>query len=218
MKRILIICEGPTEIEFCKDLLSPYFIEKDIHIQTPLIKKSGGGIVPWPSLKKQIENHLLQEEDVYVTTLIDYYGIPEKYQFPNWVIAHQILDKNQRMNMIEAGMYQSINDQINFRFIPYIQLHEFEGLLFNDVNVFVNQIPGEDFVNIAELIQTINNNPNPELINDTPDNAPSYRLQRLIKGYSKIVYGAILAKEIGLERIRAKSPRFNEWVSKLEAI
>ena len=216
MKRIIIICEGPTELEFCKDVLYSHFQAKEIYIQTPLIKKSGGGIVSWPTLKKQIENHLAQDKTAFVTTLIDYYGIKDKYQFPFWEESKKIVDKSKRMELLEKGMKDSVNSSISDRFEPYIQLHEFEGLLFNDISVFTNQIPNEDFVNQAELTEIILQNPNPELINDTPKNAPSYRLQRLIKGYNKIVYGAILAKEIGLQRIRDKSPRFNQWVKKLE--
>ncbi len=216
MKRTIIICEGQTEREFCKDVLYPYFFEKDIYIQTPLIKKSGGGIVPWPNLKKQIENHLRQDKEAVVTTFIDYYGMSERFQFPNWEHAHQVNDKEKRMDILEAGMKESIRGEINPRFIPYIQLYEFEGLLFNNPAVFANQIPEEDFINKDELIKTIEENPNPEMINDTPGNAPSYRLKRLIKGYSKIVYGAILAKDIGIERMRNKSPRFKQWIINLE--
>ena len=58
MQRVIIICEGETEQEFCKDVLVNHFQNRDIFIQTPLIKKSGGGIVKWSILKKQIENHL----------------------------------------------------------------------------------------------------------------------------------------------------------------
>lgn len=54
MKRIVIVCEGPTEQEFVRDVLQPYFLPKEIYIQSPLIKKSGGGIVPWNILKAQI--------------------------------------------------------------------------------------------------------------------------------------------------------------------
>ena len=48
--------------------------------------------------------------------------------------------------------------------------------------------------------------------------APSKRLAELIKGYNKVVYGSILAQEIGLEAIRTKSPRFHQWVTLLESI
>jgi hypothetical protein len=174
--------------------------------------------VRWENLKHQIENHLLQDTQAFVTLFIDYYGIPENYHYPGWQVAHLIADKNQRMQALETAMHQSISGNINHRFIPYLQLHEFEGLLFNNIEVFTTHIPMEEFNNLAELAQTIQNNPNPEMINNTPNNAPSYRLKRLIKGYNKIVYGSILAKEIGLDRIRTKSPRFNEWIEKLERI
>jgi hypothetical protein len=218
MKRIIVICEGPTETEFCKDVLNPYLSAQNIYLQTPLVKKSGGGIVPWSNLKKQIENHLLQDNQAIVTTLIDYYGINARFQFPRWDEAHKQIDKNMRMEILESGMLQSITGNLNNRFLPYIQLHEFEGLLFNNMSSFLNHIPDSDFINKTELSNIINQYPNPELINDTPDNAPSYRLKRLIKGYNKIVYGSILAQEIGLARLKDKSPRFNQWILKLESI
>lgn len=218
MKRIIIICEGPTEQEFCKDVLQPYFNSRNIFLHLPTIKKSGGGIVAWGVLKKQIENHLKQDREATVTTLIDYYGIHDQHQFPNWENAKEIVDKYKRMELLEKEMKDSIDSSISHKFIPYIQLHEFEGLIFNDINVFVSQIPKGDFINLRELEDTIQNNPKPELINDTPDNAPSYRLARVIKGYNKIVYGALLAESIGLERIRAKCSRFNNWILLLEGI
>jgi hypothetical protein len=216
MKRIIIICEGPTEIEFCKDVLYSHFQVQDIYIHTPLIRKSGGGIVPWVNLKKQIETHLLQDHQAIVTTFIDYYGIKDKFGFPKWDISKDILDKNDRMLFLETSMKDDFSSEIGYRFLPYIQLHEFEGLLFNNILAFTNHIPQTDFVNMEELINTIKLNPNPELINDTPENAPSFRLKRLIKGYNKIVYGSIIAQEIGLEQLRNKSPRFNNWIGSLE--
>ncbi|HVI47226.1 MAG TPA: DUF4276 family protein [Chitinophaga sp.] len=218
MKRIIIICEGPTEVEFCKDILYKYLLSKNILIQTPLVKKSGGGIVPWSSFKRQVENHLQQDGNAIVTTLIDYYGIQDKFNFPRWQESKTIADKPQRMDFLESAMKLAINEDICYRFLPYIQLHEFEGLLFNNINVFTNNIPADDLINIVELEQILDQHPNPELINDTPNNAPSYRLQRLIKGYNKIVYGAILAEGIGLSGIRQKCPRFNNWLTLLESL
>jgi hypothetical protein len=118
MKRIIIICEGPTELEFCKDVLYSHFLQRNKFIQTPLIRKSGGGIVKWDSLRKQIINHLLQEPNVIVTTLIDYYGIPADYGFPEWERAHAIVDKQQRMSVLEEAMKTNIEDVIRFRFFP----------------------------------------------------------------------------------------------------
>ncbi|WPU99220.1 DUF4276 family protein [Mucilaginibacter sp. cycad4] len=216
MKRIIIICEGQTEQEFCKDVLQPHFNSKEIYLHLPTIKRSGGGIVPWPAFKKQIENHLLQDKEAFVTTFVDYYGIHDKHNFPEWGMSKQMIDKNAKMTFLESSMFAAIDVDISNRFIPYMQLHEFEGLLFNDIEVFNANFSQHELIGKTELEQTIINYPNPELINDTPQNAPSHRLNRLIKGYNKIVYGSILAENIGLIKIRNKSPRFNNWITTLE--
>jgi hypothetical protein len=218
MKRIIIICEGLTEREFCKISLSTYFNAKQIAVQSPVIKKSNGGIVKWNELKKQIENHLKQDRTAYVTTLIDYYGLSQKHNFPGWDEALAIVDKNERMNFLEQKMYNNIDTQLNNRFIPYIQLHEFEGLLFNNINIFRQQFKEEELIGLKELEATISDFPNPEMINDNPETAPSKRLERIIKGYDKVVYGNILAETIGLQNIRNKSTRFNAWIDKIENV
>lgn len=216
MKRLIIICEGETEQEFCKDVLNNHFFSRDIVIETSLIKKSMGGIVAWEHIKSQILLHL--KEDVTVTLLIDFYGIKDYHNFSKWAESKTIVNKIDRMTFLENAMKEEIDDRVRFRFIPYIQLHEFEGLLFNNIETFKNIIPENEFTNIRELETTINSNINPELINDGATTAPSKRLERLILGYNKIVYGAVLAEEIGLERIRAKAVRFNDWIAKLESI
>ncbi len=216
MKRVIIICEGPTEKEFCSDVLQPWFIKKNIVIQTPLIKKSGGGIVPWESLKKQIENHLKQDTSAWVTLLIDYYGIPEKYNYPKWEEAHRELNKTRRMVILENGMKQDITDNLRNKFIPYIQLHEFEGLLFNNIDVFIRNFEKAEFNDFKGFKSIFDTYSNPEDINDRPESAPSKRLLHHIEGYDKVVYGATLAQEIGLENINSKCPRFKEWITKIE--
>ena len=217
MKRLVIICEGQTELEFCKDVLVPVFSAKEIFIQTPLIKKSGGGIVPWPILKRQIERHL-HEPGTIVTTFFDYYGIPANYDFPKWIESLQIQDKAERMDFLEKEMWEGIQPSLRHRFIPYIQLHEFEGLLFNNIEVFENNFSRNEILNHQELLSTIESYPNPEMINDTVENAPSKRLLRLISGYDKVLYGSMLAESIGLGRIREKSLRFNIWIEKIISI
>lgn len=218
MKRIIIICEGDTEKEFCIKHLSPYFAPKDIFIHPPLIKKSMGGIVKWSELRKQILLHLKNDTTAFVTTLIDYYGLYKKHQFPKWDEAIRTADKNARMDFLEKAMAEDIDDDLRPRFLPYIQLHEFEGLLFNDLKIFKEQIPKKELVGMEELKKTFDEFDNPEMINDTRETSPSHRLMRIISGYNKVVYGNILADAIGLENIRSKSNRFNNWLKKIESL
>lgn len=214
MKRVIIICEGETEREFCKNVLAPYLIHHHIFIQAPLIKRSMGGIVRWTILKKEIEIHL-QEPHVIVSTLIDYYGLYQKYNFPSWAEGEKITDKNNRLDFLENSMKEDIADEIQHRFIPYLQLHEFEGLLFNKIQLFYDQVPKAELIGIDELKKTFADYNNPEMINDQPTTSPSHRLKRIIKGYNKPLYGHYFAEAIGIEQIRAKSPRFNQWIDKI---
>jgi hypothetical protein len=218
MKRLIIICEGSTEVQFCRILLEAHFFNHNIQIHPAQLKKSGGGIVAWGSVKKQIEIHLKQDQEAVVTTFVDYYGIKPKHFFPAWNLCMQIPDKIKRIDALERAMQDEIDDSLRYRFIPYIQLHEFEGLLFNSAAVFERNIPSENFSDREQLGRIIEEYPNPELINDTLTNSPSHRLQRIIQGYNKAIDGPILASEIGLVDIRAKSPRFNKWIETLEAL
>jgi len=214
MKRVIIICEGQTEREFCKNILAPHLVHKNIHIQAPLIKRSMGGIVRWSILKKEIETHLL-ESGVIVSTFIDYYGLYQKYNFPKWNEGEIISNKNDRMSFFEDAMKEDVLESVRHRFIPYLQLHEFEGLLFNDIQVFYDQVPANELVGIPELKQTFHDYDNPEMINNSKETSPSHRLMRIIEGYNKPLYGHYFAEAIGIDKIRAKSPRFDKWIEKI---
>lgn len=215
MKRIIIIGEGQTEQAFCNDVLQPYFNLLDIYIENPTIKKSSGGIISWSQLKRQINMHLQQDSEAIVSLLIDYYGLQGSHQFSGWAQSLNIADKNDRMSFLEEAMNADIDAGVRHRFIPYIQLHEFEGLLFCDQLVIEDFFDKDEFDDHAYLVQTIHHFPNPEMINDGSATAPSKRLHRIIKGYGKIVMGSLIAQEIGLTRIREKCPRFNAWIELL---
>jgi hypothetical protein len=208
MKRLIIICEGETEQEFCKDVLHPCFYDKGVQIFFPTIKKSNGGIAKWNVLKRQVESHLRQEPDAYVTTLIDLYALPTDY--PNFDIDN--------VDGIEQGMKTDIDASLNYRFIPYIQRHEFECFIFASIDVLKKNFRPQD-ANFDEIEKVLRKYSDClEDINSGPDTAPSKRLLANIKGYNKIVDGACLASEIGLPTIRKKCPRFNKWLEQLEKI
>lgn len=224
MKRIIIICEGQTEQQFCNDVLQSHFNLSGIYLQNPTITKTGGGIVNWEALKHQIETHLKKDSTAIVTTLIDFYGIHANHKYPNWQLAKQQMDKSIGMDMMEQGMHLDVAPELRDRFIPYVQLHEFEAILFSDINVYDNNFETDEFLDYNYLVETINDNLNPEMINDGVETAPSKRLSKIIKGYfsdnenMKVFYGSLLSHDIGLIKIRNKCPRFNDWMTKLETI
>lgn len=213
MKLLIIICEGETEQEFCKYILSPYLFTKNIIVQSPLIKKSGGGIGSWESLKKQILKHLNQNK-AYVTTFIDLYGIKNSYCFPNWMESMNISSIKNRIRAVEKGM----NDEVGHRsFIANIIVHEFETILFSNIAAIEEIVPPEELY-IKPLQKIIRDYPDIELINNGTTTAPSKRLEKYIVGYEKTIYGHYIAEQIGLSTIRQSCDKFNEWIEKLEKI
>lgn len=214
MKRLIIICEGATEQAFCNDVLRDYFLTKDILIEAPTIKHSNGGIVAWDTLKKQIIRHL-NEGNCTVSLLVDYYRIRDSYHFPGWMESKGITSLYDRMHFLFGQMALDMDEKQRQKFIPYIQLHEFEGLLFSDISVFPRNFTKEQ-LDFPQLERAVNDFNTPEEINNSPATAPSERLKKAISGYDKVTDGAFLALEIGLETIRKKCILFNEWIERLE--
>ncbi|MDM1093173.1 DUF4276 family protein [Myroides odoratimimus] len=213
MKRLIVICEGETEQEFCKHILFQHLYSRGILLEHPLIKRSAGGIGSWDSLKKQVLGHL-NEGGAFVSTFIDMYGIKDSYAFPNWVSSKSITDVKRRMEDVELAMEQEIN---HANFIGNIVVHEYETLLFSDISAIERIVPDGE-VDMVGLNKIITSTSDIELINNGATTAPSKRLEKNIIGYVKTLYGHYIAEEIGLGTIRAKCVKFDIWISKLESI
>lgn len=98
------------------------------------------------------------------------------------------------------------------RFIPYVQMHEFEALLFSNTSVLAGNDP-----KISErFLQVLKSFSYPEEINDHYDTCPSRRIQQHLENYVKTVDGIVIAQKIGLQTMRQECPHFNEWITKLE--
>ena len=216
MSRALnILVEGQTEREFVRNLICPHLLKNDIsNVRTITIETSpgfkGGDVRYNARYKPNIQKLLRGQEDLLVTSLIDYYKL--RNDFPNYTQSQTLATAEQKVSLIEKGCYDDINDQ---RFIPYIQLHEFEGLLFSDRKGFDELFPDLPNANRGELVETVGEFPNPELINDRPQFAPSVRLGRLIPNYEKPLFGNMIALENGFDIIIAKCPRFRKWIETL---
>lgn len=157
------------------------------------------------------------ENNVLVTTLIDYYALPK--DFPNSCDAINIVNKNDRLTFLEKAIVDDIEKEKGKEFpnlFPYIQLHEFEALVFSSIDAIKALYSVEDAkFNDIELIMS--KYPNPEDINNSRDTAPSKRLKnnQLIKGYSKVNDGIMIIEEAGIETILKKCPRFRSWIENI---
>jgi hypothetical protein len=217
MKKLIIICEGQTEQSFCKKILKDHLMQFDIEIEYPLISHSDGGIVKWIHLKTQIESTLTINPEYFVTTFIDYYGMEYHHDFPDWDITLTQTVKSDRMDTLEDGMLNDLTASMKPQFIPFVQLHEFEALVFSEYDKFEDYYEPRE-ANFVALSAICKANPNPETINDSPLTAPSKRLSTNIRRYDKVDHGVEICELIGLNTMRAKCPRFNDWIKNLEKI
>ena len=212
MKTVIVICEGETEEEFCKTLLSVYLQKYcKIRIEVRLL----GGNCNWQRIKDMAEKALKQQKNALVTTFFDYYGVKTK-KFPNWIETEGMNKANvrKRIEILEEGMLEEIDTDLRYRFIPYIQMHEFEALLFNNIEVFDNNFKQSEF-NRVKLLDVLNKFPDPELINQKTETSPSHRLIEIIPSYNKILYGNMLVEIIGIVQIKQKNKHFNNWIEQL---
>lgn len=209
-KRLFIVVEGQTEEEFVKDLMAPYFQEYGIYVSPTIVRTSTrhkGGFVNYKHLRNDILRLLKsQRQDVIVTTFVDFFRCPE---LPNKESFIHIKDHHQRVELMENAIREDIDD---WRFIPYIQLHEFEALLFSSNAGFEEYFSETQNKELRNIIEEFDN---PEEINSNPENAPSKRLLKIVSDYEKVIYGNIIALEIGIKSILDKCPRFRNWVKVL---
>jgi hypothetical protein len=128
-------------------------------------------------------------------------------------LRHQPVD---RVRFLETAFG---DDLVDTRFIPYIQLHEFEAYLFSDPTWFAYFYDHHDAA-IAALKAIAEQSGSPELIDDGPDSAPSKRNVAHLSDYAdaRSAIGPQVAELIGLAAIRGKCPHIHAWISHLEGL
>ena len=218
--RLNVIVEGQTEETFVRDILQSHLANLGVYTAVRCVEKGRrhgrihrGGMTTYARAKGDIRRWLLEDLSAYLTTMFDLYGLPA--DFPGVNQAQSIRDPYQRVRALESGLAADVPSQ---RFIPHIQLHEFEGLLFSDVQVIDQVLRVHGSSQLAELAQVRDQFQTPEEIDDGRETAPSKRLKHLYPGYDKVAFGVRIAQRIGLDAIRRECPHFDEWVSKLEAL
>lgn len=215
MRAVYIICEGQSEEEFVNKILRPYLNTFQLYDVRAILmttsKGHRGGDVNYDRLRFNIDRLLGREKDVLVTTFIDFFRL--RTDFPRFDEAQRYKHKIQRITFLEQALGEAINHR---RFVPYIQLHEFEGLLFAAKDGF-DFLPDVAPRNLQQLIQAVDEKENPEELNDGELTAPSKRLENLIPGYdkNKPFYGGIIAEINTIHPILKRCIRFNHWIETL---
>lgn len=143
-----------------------------------------------------------------VTTMIDFYGFSAIAPFKDSIRGET---SAERVTCLEELFKDDIGDP---GFLPYLQLHEFEALVFvspADAAAALTEKKKE-----GNLLKIKNECGSPEEIDDNPETASSKRLQKILPSYNKAVHGPIIIKRIGFARIRRECPHFDDWVTRLE--
>ena len=212
MRRLFVVVEGQTEEAFVKEVLLPYLNDHGVYDVTPIVihtntKHYKGGLVNYAHLRNDVIS-LLQSEgnNIFITTFVDFFRIPNT--IPHY---EEITNKGTHLEQVEM-MQKSIDDDIDdHRFSSYIQLHEFEALLFSSNKGFEKWMNEKN----KETDTIIREFPNPEDINTSVNGAPSKRLLAIQPDYDKVMQGNLIALEVGIRQMLDKCPRFRQWVNML---
>jgi len=217
-KKILVLVEGQTEEGFIKRVLSPYYYSKEIFLTPTIINTKRvlqgpnykGGVTSYQQVKKDLFPLFNDTSASIITTMIDYYALPD--DFPGFK-EKPASNCYKRVEFMEEKFSNDIKKQ---RFVPYFQLHEFEALIFASAaifgSVFINETMGINQVN-----QINSKFSSPEEINEHPESAPSKRLKNIFPSYQKTFHSSLILSHASVDNLRTKCPHFNAWLTRLES-
>ena len=219
----MVICEGQTEEAFISLVLAPVFYAQGLQMQGITVGTSPGrkgGALSYGRLRPAVRNALSNSAVVAVSTLIDLYKLDTGFPGHAEAMARPYLAA--RLQALEAAFHADIvtySGCAPTRFIPHIQPHEFEALLFSDVGALTGMETG--WAAALQALSAVRAAvASPEDINQGHATKPSSQLETLLQspGYRKLRHGPIAAERIGLSRMEQECPHFSGWLAQLRAL
>lgn len=216
-----VLCEGQTELRFASKVLSGYLALKGIIVVPQLLitsrkRNARGGMLNYQQAKRDllfmmrgvVDNEI---ESHYFTTMFDLYALPD--DFPGYEDAVKTKDYMQ-VKLLEDAFSKDVN---YYKFIPYIQLHEFEALVLCGIEWLIESYPNAQ-KQLEYLKMTIKTqyHENMELVDNSPETAPSKRIAKALKGhyhYDKPKSGTEITEKVGIDDLRAQCSHFNQWLT-----
>jgi hypothetical protein len=227
MARLLVHVEGQTEEDFVNEILRDHLVNQGYEsvsariVGNNRLRRRRGGIRSWQSVRKDIIKHLRQDAQCIATTMVDFYGLP-KLGDAAWPGRARATGSTQaKASTVETELLRDVAATMGAgfdpkRFVPFVMMYEFEGLLFSDCAAFGRGIGQPNLE--AKFKQVRDKFATPEDINDSPLTAPSKRVEQIVPGYEKPLLGTLAVLEIGLAVIRAQCPHFAFWLDTLESL
>ena len=219
-RRLYITVEGQTEKDFAERALKPHLVDFSIDVRPRVVvtnRKMGkrGGILDFDKIRGDLARLMKQDRhpETRFTTMVDLYALPTA--FPGWDEARKQNHPGDKVAVLETALENEIGDA---RFLPFIQLHEFEALLYCDLSELQHRI-ADSQPGISALQREVQDL-EPEEINEGSSTAPSKRIIRHVPIYerNKVRVGAPAAAAIGLPKLRLRCPHFGAWITKLEKL
>lgn len=218
--RLHITTEGKSELNFVRDVLAEYLmVNGGIHADARSVltskdnrfnRENRGGLSTYEKVKNDIKTWMKEDNhpECYFTTMFDFYRLPN--DFPGYYQTIHLSDPYEKVHCLERCFQDDIQED---KFIPYIQLHEFETLIFVDPD----KLDWEYFEHDRQIssLRAMSAGVNPELINSGEETAPSKRILHLIPEFDKATAGVSVVKHIGMETMMGQCRHFSEWVNKL---
>jgi hypothetical protein len=224
MKRLYFTVEGQTEKKFVDEVLVPHLADFDVMVFSPRLTgprarstrhiPRGGMMNSFAPILRDIRNWLARDanSDARFTMMVDYYDLP--HDFPRYTESKKKPSPLESISFLEQSLATELGDS---RFVPYLQLHEFESLVLCDPARIRNLYPTTD-AQLRDLIETCATFPTPEDINGGQHSHPKYRIKKVFSDYHELTAGHTLAAEIGLATLRERCPHFGAWLTRLEGL
>ena len=223
MIRLHLVVEGQTEEQFAKTVLTPHLGSRNIVTDVRLVMTSRrrnrrykGGISSYRRTRGDLIRWMKEDDnpDSHFSTMFDLFALPN--DFPSYATLKKLQDPRIKVRELEKAFAEDIPGQ---RFVPHLQLHEFEALLLSDPSKFAIEFLNHErpIENLSKMCSRFDS---PELIDDGPETAPSKRIIQQIPEYAgrKPSAGPRIAHSIGLEVIRRECPHFDQWLVSLEEL
>ena len=142
---MVALVEGPTERIFVQDILGPYLTRTEVYITPIILTKPGqkGGDVRFSRARNDIERHLKQRNETWLTLLVDYFGI--KGDWPGYEESKRKRRHTSKARVMNEATQERVSELFSDqdaqrRFIPYVSMFEFEALLFSDADILARKL------------------------------------------------------------------------------
>jgi Domain of unknown function (DUF4276) len=220
VRRLIVVVEGQTEEAFVNQVLSPALANNALYVSATRITTSRtahkvykGGFVNFSHLERDVQRLIAQDQGCYVSTMVDFYRLPSSV--PGYAAAMLLTTPYAKVNVLHSHFRAHF--QNSPRFLPYVQLHEFEALLYAKP-AEADLVTGSDRLSSMMTAAVTASGGNPEMVNETPQGAPSKRILAAYPGYEKVLHGVQIAGRVGLQNMLNQCNHFKSWHDQLVAL